>query len=83
MLKDNRSRVEETQKAIDEKIEQKIEKAEKAKTSGYNVFERTINDKMYEIKNVSEFMIDSEGNIYIIFPYGNNNITSEIDLLVI
>ena len=75
--------IEETQKAIDEKIEQKIEKAEKAKTSGYNVFERTINDNMYEIKNVSEFMIDSEGNIYIIFPYGNNNITSEIDLLVI
>ena len=74
---------EKVQKQIKEEIEKAINKAETIKTEGYNVYQRTINDQMYNIENTTEFMLDQNNNLYIIYPYGNMNITSEMDVIVI
>ena len=49
---------------------------------GYNVFSRDINSDIYRLDNVKEYFIYN-GNIYIIFAYGNDKMTSEMDLVII
>ena len=51
--------------------------------SGYTVYQRDINDEMYQIDNITNFIEGPNGELYIIFAYGNNNYTSEIDIIQI
>ena len=74
---------EEIQKQINAEIEKEVAKTEAIKEEGYNVYERVINDTMYQIDYTEEFMLDENGNLYIIYPYGNSNITGEMDVIVI
>ena len=72
----------EVQNSIDEDIKEEQKKSDDLKELGYNVFSRDIQSEMYKIENVTEFFI-YDNNIYIIFAYGNNSITSEKDLVII
>ena len=51
--------------------------------SGYNVYKRDISSDIYDVKNVKIFMQGPNGELYIIFPYGNTANTSEIDVIKI
>ena len=57
--------------------------ANKMAESGYIVYQRDVNDDMYKIENVSNFIEGPNGELYIIFAYGNNNYTSEMDIIEI
>lgn len=50
---------------------------------GYHVYERNLNDTMYEVENIDNFYYGPDGVIYLIFAYGNNNFTSELDIVPI
>ena len=71
------------QKEIYYEIQKQIEKSEIIAGEGYKVYTRTQNDIIYKVENTEEFMLDEKGNLYIIYAYGNNNITGEMDLIVI
>ena len=62
------------------KIEEK--KVEDLKKLGYNIFERDSEDEQYNIENTKEFYV-KEQRIYVIYPYGNENLTTEMDVVVI
>lgn len=64
-------------------VQNAINDANKMEESGYTVYKRDINNEMYEIENVSNFMEGPNGELYIIFAYGNNNYTSEMDVIEI
>ena len=51
--------------------------------SGYTVYQRNENDEMYQIDNINNFIEGPNGELYIIFAYGNNNYTSEMDIIKI
>jgi len=70
------------QNKIDKNIISEQEKAEQLKELGYNVFSRDAKSEIYKLENVKEFFI-YDSNIYIIFAYGNENMTSEMDLVII
>ena len=57
--------------------------ANKMAESGYTVYQRDLNNEMYEIDNVANFIEGPNGELYIIFAYGNNNYTSEMDIIEI
>ena len=57
-------------------------KSEELIKLGYNVFSRDINSDIYKIDNITEYFV-YKNNIYIIFAYGNNKITSEKDIVII
>ena len=57
-------------------------KAQDYKSMGYDIYERNLDDKMYKIENVDEFYFH-DGTIYVIFAYGNNKFTNEVDIAVI
>lgn len=50
---------------------------------GYHVYERNLKDTMYEVDNIDNFYYGPDGAIYLIFAYGNNNFTSELDIVPI
>ena len=62
-----------------QKSQENVENLEKA---GYSVFHRNPSDTKYQIKNSTEFYCTSN-TIYILYAYGNDNYTSEIDVVVI
>lgn len=73
-------------KDIETKLKEEIEKQNKGalelKELGYNVFIRNITEDMFKIKNINTYFIDNEGYIYVIYAYGNNNLTTEMDIVV-
>ena len=73
-------------KEVENKLREEIEKQNKESLElqklGYNVFIRNVTDDIFDIKNINTFFIDSEGYIYIIYAYGNNNLTTEMDIVV-
>lgn len=72
-----------TQNKIYETIKIASENANKYNELGYSKFLRDINDDMYKIENTRTYFIGENKAIYILYPYGNLNYTSELDLLVI
>ena len=69
------------QDKIDNEIKTEEKKAEDLKELGYNVFTRDTKSDMYKIKNATEFFVHNN-NLYIIYAYGNDKLTSERDIVV-
>lgn len=74
---------ENVQSKIYDTIKLASENANKYNELGYTKYLRNINDSMYKIENSKTFFIGENKALYILYPYGNLNYTSEIDLLVI
>ena len=73
-------------KDINKKIEAQVKEASKqseaiSQATGQVVYKRDLANAMYITDNVTNFFIGKDGQIYIIYAYGNNNITSEIDII--
>lgn len=51
--------------------------------TGQSVYKRDINNAMYVTDNTNYFFVGPEGQIYILYPYGNSYATSEIDIVKI
>jgi len=69
------------QNVINEEIEKQIKKEETIAKQGYNIYRRNKDSDIYILKNATEFYIKDE-ILYIIYSYGNNSYTSEIDLII-
>ena len=72
----------EVQSKIHTDIKKEQKKSDDLKELGYNIFSRDLNSDKYNIKNCTEYFIYNN-NIYIIFAYGNEMLTSEMDLVII
>ena len=72
----------EVQNKINNDIYTEQKKSDDLRNLGYNVFSRDINSEIYNVQNIEEYFIYNN-NIYIIFAYGNNKITSEMDIVII
>ncbi len=72
----------EVQNKINIDIQKEQKKAEDLIKLGYNIFSRDINSDIYKVENASEYFVYNN-NIYIIFAYGNNKMTSEKDIVII
>jgi len=69
------------QNLINQEIEKQIKKEETIAKQGYNIYRRNKDSEIYTLKNSTEFFIKDE-ILYIIYSYGNNSYTSEIDLII-
>lgn len=70
------------QKKIQNEIETEQRKVEDLKNLGYNIYSRDITNDRYELKNTKQFYL-TENTLYIIYAYGNETFTSEMDLIII
>ena len=78
-------------KEVNKKIEKQVNEANKQAEAisqalsqqGQTVYKRDVNNAMYVTDNVNHFFVGLDGQIYIVYPYGNTNFTSEIDIIKI
>lgn len=67
---------------IKETIERANEEAQILVNAGYTVYNRDIDNEMYQLTNISTFLVGPNKSLYIIFPYGNQHFTSEMDVIL-
>lgn len=46
------------------------------------LYERDLNSDMYRVENASEYFLTNEGYVYIVYPYGNDGYTNEMDVVI-
>lgn len=73
----------EVTKAIENEITRQNAQAQALKDLGYNVFVTDLDTDMYDYDQINNFFMDDQNNIYIIYAYGNSNMTSEMDLIIL
>ena len=74
--------ISETQNKINDTIKQSQQRVESLKNLGYNIYNRDVKSDIYKIRNSKEFYL-TDNTLYIIYPYGNETFTSEMDLIII
>lgn len=78
-----------SEKEVNKKIERQVTEANKnaealseaLASAGQTVYKRDVNNAMYVTDNVNHFFVGLDGQIYIVYPYGNSNFTSEMDII--
>ena len=70
------------QNKINEIVAKAQEEAQVLLQSGYTVYNRNLSDSIYQISNISTFFLGKNQELYIIFAYGNQNFTSEMDVVL-
>ena len=70
------------QNKIQEVVRKAQEEAQILVQSGYTVYNRDLSNSMYQIANTSAYFLVPNGELYIIFAYGNQNFTSEMDVVL-
>ena len=69
------------QNKIYQKIQKQINKENTIISQGFPIYRRDAESEMYLLENATEFYIEND-ILYIIYSYGNNNYTSEVDLII-
>ncbi len=82
MLNYKNLNVEGVEDRIKEEITTQQKRVNDLKSLGYDIFERNPDNDMYKVENTKTFFV-KDGNIYIIYPYGNDGLTSEYDLVIV
>lgn len=72
----------EANQKIKEVIKKEQERQQELEELGYSTFTRDYTSDMYNINNVTEYFIGEEGALYIIYAYGNENNTNEMDIVI-
>ena len=75
-----------SKKDASQKIKNEIkivqERVDELRKLGYAIYARDYTNDMYSINNVTEYFMGEDGALYIIYAYGNQNHTSEMDIVV-
>ncbi len=75
--------MDELSKKINTKIKEAIKETNELQVAGYSVYKRDIDSDMYKAENITDFYLGENGKLYIVYAYGNNEFTSEMDIIVI
>ena len=67
---------------IKEEIKKEQEKSEELQQLGYTTYARDYTSDMYSINNVTEYFMGEDNALYIVYAYGNENNTNEMDIVV-
>lgn len=70
------------QNKIKADIQTEQKKAQDLKSLGYNIYSRDINSDIYSIEKTTEFYFTGN-TLYIIYAYGNQTATSEMDIVIL
>ena len=75
-----------SKKEASQKIKDEIKaiqgRVDELRTLGYPVFARDYTSDIYSVNNVTEYFMGNDNALYIIYAYGNENHTSEMDIVI-
>ena len=68
---------------IKEVVQEADDEAKAIQNMGYNtIFSRDLTSDIYTVDNSNTFFLGENGNLYVIYAYGNQNFTSEMDIVL-
>lgn len=73
---------EDVQKTIDNDIKTAYTNAKIIAEQFGNLYERDLSSDIYKVDNTSNFFLTQDGYVYIVYAYGNNDYTTEMDLII-
>lgn len=75
-----------TKKDANQKINDEIKtiqkRVEELAKLGYTIYGRDYTSDIYNINNVTDYFMGNDNTLYIIYAYGNQNHTSEMDIII-
>ena len=76
-----------TKKIANQKVKEEIKDAQQKseslqKITGASTYTRDYTSDMYSINNVTEYFMGKDNALYIIYAYGNENNTNEMDVVI-
>lgn len=72
----------EVQKTIDNDIKTAYTNAKIIAEQFGNLYERDLSSDIYKVENTSNFFLTQDGYVYIVYAYGNDDYTNEMDLII-
>ena len=72
----------EANQKIKEEIKSQQEKAEELEKLGYTTYKRDYTSDIYNINNATEYFMGEDNALYVIYAYGNENNTNEMDVVI-
>ena len=74
--------LEDIQNIINEDVKKAYNNAKIIAENYGTLYERDLNSEIYKIENTSNFFLTQDGYIYIVYAYGNNDYTNEMDIII-
>ena len=74
--------VDEAEEKVKTEIQKTQEKNQNLIESGYSIYQRDYTSDMYKISNAKNFLYGKDGMLYLIYAYGNDEDTSEKDIVI-
>lgn len=82
ILQEKNIDIDNANRKIREEIKSSQEHNIKLAELGYKITIRDADSDIYKIENAKQFFIGGNGYVYIIYPYGNNEFTSDVDVVI-
>lgn len=82
LIKLKETSVDKVQNTINDDIRKSYNNAKILATEFGNLYERDLSSDIYKVENTSTFFLTQDGYVYVIYAYGNNDYTNEIDLTI-
>ena len=82
LLKVERLNINDVQTKINDEIKTEQKRVEDLEKLGYSRYNRDVTSNMYKIENTNVFYMSKDA-IYILYPYGNENLTNDLDMIIL
>ncbi len=70
------------QSTIDSDVKQAYTNAKIIAAEYGTLYERDLSSDIYKVENTQNFFLTQDGNIYIVYAYGNDDYTNEMDIII-
>ena len=82
LIKLKETTLDKVQNTINEDVKKAYTNAKILAAEFGNLYERDLSSDIYKVENASTFFLTQDGYVYVIYAYGNNDYTNEIDLTI-
>ena len=82
MIKLKETTVNKVQSIINSDIKQAYNNAKIIAVEYGTLYERDLSSDIYKVENAENFFLTQDGNVYIVYAYGNNDYTNEMDIII-
>ena len=82
LIKEKETTKETVQSTITNDVKQAYNNAKLIADQYGVLYERDLSSDMYKVENATTYFLTQDGYVYIIYAYGNNDYTNEMDIII-
>ncbi len=74
--------IESVQNSIQTEIKKAYDNAKIIAVEYGNLYERDLSNEMYQVEKTPNYFLTDDGYVYLVYAYGNNDYTNEMDIVI-